>query len=100
MNRRILISGAGIGGPALAHTNALFNASAVNALNALAGSVGEEGGIFFTPQAFAAGPGATRLATAWSSSRRPAAPSIRAGGPQSIARCHSVTSARSAPGTS
>ena len=38
------------GGPALAHTNGLFTAVAVNALNALAGTVGQPGGIFFTPQ--------------------------------------------------
>lgn len=39
-----------ISGPPLAHTNGLFNALAVNALNALAGSVGQPGGLFFTPQ--------------------------------------------------
>src|ERR1700674_3249947 len=39
-----------IAGPPLAQTNGLFSACAVNALNALAGSVGEPGGIFFTPQ--------------------------------------------------
>jgi anaerobic selenocysteine-containing dehydrogenase len=38
-----------VGGPALAHTNALFTAVAVNALNALAGTVGRAGGIAFTP---------------------------------------------------
>ena len=38
------------GGTPLAHTNGLFNALAVNALNALAGSVEQPGGIFFTPQ--------------------------------------------------
>ncbi len=38
------------GGTPLAHTNGLFTALAVNALNALAGSIGEPGGIFFTPQ--------------------------------------------------
>jgi anaerobic selenocysteine-containing dehydrogenase len=38
-----------IGGAPLAHTNGLFNALAVNALNALAGNVGRPGGIFFTP---------------------------------------------------
>lgn len=38
------------GGPALAHTNGLFTALAVNALNALVGSVGRPGGLFFTPQ--------------------------------------------------
>jgi anaerobic selenocysteine-containing dehydrogenase len=39
-----------IGGPALAHTNALFSALAVNALNALVGSAGATGGVSFTPQ--------------------------------------------------
>ncbi|TMP99521.1 MAG: nitrate reductase [Verrucomicrobia bacterium] len=37
------------GGAALAQTNGMFNALAVNALNALVGSVGQPGGIFFTP---------------------------------------------------
>jgi anaerobic selenocysteine-containing dehydrogenase len=39
-----------VGGAPLAHTNGLFTAVAVNALNALAGSVGEPGGVAFTPQ--------------------------------------------------
>ena len=39
-----------IGGSPLAHTNGLFNALAVNALNALLGSVEKPGGVFFTPQ--------------------------------------------------
>jgi len=39
-----------IGGAPLAHTNGLFSAVAVNALNALVGNVGEPGGIAFTPQ--------------------------------------------------
>jgi anaerobic selenocysteine-containing dehydrogenase len=39
-----------VGGPALAHTNALFHAVAVNALNTLLDSVGVEGGVVFTPQ--------------------------------------------------
>ena len=39
-----------IGGPSLAQTNGLFNAVAVNALNALIGSVEQPGGMFFTPQ--------------------------------------------------
>jgi menaquinone reductase, molybdopterin-binding-like subunit len=39
-----------IGGTPLASTNGLFNALAVNALNALLGSVEQAGGIFFTPQ--------------------------------------------------
>jgi anaerobic selenocysteine-containing dehydrogenase len=38
-----------IAGAAVAQTNGLFNALAVNALNALVGSVGKPGGIFFTP---------------------------------------------------
>jgi anaerobic selenocysteine-containing dehydrogenase len=38
------------GGPPLAHTNGLFTALAVNALNALVGSVEQPGGVFFTPQ--------------------------------------------------
>ena len=33
-----------------AHTNGLFNALAVNALNALVGSVEQPGGMYFTPQ--------------------------------------------------
>ena len=40
-----------IGGAPLAHTNGLAQALAVNALNALIGSVGVEGGLRFTPQA-------------------------------------------------
>ncbi len=39
-----------IGGAPLAHTNGMFNALAVNALNALAGSIGQPGGVFFTPR--------------------------------------------------
>jgi anaerobic selenocysteine-containing dehydrogenase len=39
-----------IAGPAVALTNGLFNALAVNALNALVGSVGTPGGVFFMPQ--------------------------------------------------
>jgi anaerobic selenocysteine-containing dehydrogenase len=38
-----------VGGAPLAHTNGLFHALAVNALNALLGTVGQPGGIFFTP---------------------------------------------------
>ena len=38
-----------VGGAPLAHTNGLFHALAVNALNALLGTVGEPGGILFTP---------------------------------------------------
>jgi anaerobic selenocysteine-containing dehydrogenase len=39
-----------VGGLPLAHTNGLFTALAVNALNALLGSVGTPGGVFFTPR--------------------------------------------------
>jgi len=39
-----------VGGAPLAHTNGLFTALAVNALNQLAGSVGQKGGLQFTPQ--------------------------------------------------
>jgi anaerobic selenocysteine-containing dehydrogenase len=39
-----------IGGAALAQTNGLFNALAVNALNALVGSIGTPGGMSFAPQ--------------------------------------------------
>lgn len=49
-----------IAGPPLAQTNGLFSAVAVNALNALAGSVGEPGGLFFTPQLSRESPVASR----------------------------------------
>src|SRR5207302_3596568 len=39
-----------VAGPALAQTNGLFTALAVNALNVLVGSVGTAGGVFFMPQ--------------------------------------------------
>jgi menaquinone reductase, molybdopterin-binding-like subunit len=39
-----------IGGAPLAQTNGLFSAIAVNALNALLGTVERPGGVFFTPQ--------------------------------------------------
>jgi anaerobic selenocysteine-containing dehydrogenase len=39
-----------IGGAPLAQTNGLFSALAVNALNALLGSIEQPGGMFFTPQ--------------------------------------------------
>jgi anaerobic selenocysteine-containing dehydrogenase len=38
-----------VGGAPLAQTNGLFTALAVNALNGVLGSVGQPGGIFFTP---------------------------------------------------
>src|SRR5712692_6018760 len=40
-----------IGGAPLAHTNGLFHALAVNALNELLGALGQPGGIYFTPGA-------------------------------------------------
>jgi anaerobic selenocysteine-containing dehydrogenase len=46
-----------VGGPALAHTNGMFHAAAVNTLNSVIGSVGQPGGLFFTPQAAPARPG-------------------------------------------
>jgi len=39
-----------VAGPPLAHSNALFTALAVNALNALVGAAEQPGGLFFTPQ--------------------------------------------------
>ena len=45
-----------VGGIPLAHTNALFTALAVNALNELLGTVGQPGGLNFTPQIPMAGP--------------------------------------------
>jgi anaerobic selenocysteine-containing dehydrogenase len=45
-----------VGGVELAHTNALFTALAVNALNELLGAVGQPGGLHFTPQIPMAGP--------------------------------------------
>src|SRR5262249_8352748 len=45
-----------IGGAPLAHSNGMFQALAVNALNAVAGSVGQPGGVTFMP----AFPGAPR----------------------------------------
>ena len=39
-----------VGGTPLAHTNGLFTALAVNALNQLLGAVGQKGGMVFTPQ--------------------------------------------------
>lgn len=50
-----------IGGPALAHTNGFENALAVNALNALLGTVEKPGGMFFTPQPPLAQPKSRRL---------------------------------------
>jgi anaerobic selenocysteine-containing dehydrogenase len=47
-----------VGGVPLAHTNGLFTALAVNALNFLIGAVGEKGGVSFTPQMTRPGAGA------------------------------------------
>jgi len=50
--REIAAAGSGVaivGGAPLAQTNGLFTALAVNALNALLGSVGRPGGVFFSP---------------------------------------------------
>lgn len=48
------------GGGSLAHSNGLFTALAVNALNALAGSVAQPGGLSFTPQFDLGTPAAAR----------------------------------------
>ena len=73
-----------IGGSPLAHTNGLFNALAVNALNAVVGSVEQPGGLFFTPQLNLAA--AAKLPSAAVPSRRPldrfAADILSSGAPQ------------------
>jgi anaerobic selenocysteine-containing dehydrogenase len=77
-----------IGGPALAHTNGLFAALAVNALNALLGAVEQPGGVSFTPQwnvaaaAKAAAPAAKAAAPA---AQAPAATGASAGSLQQMA---------------
>jgi anaerobic selenocysteine-containing dehydrogenase len=53
-----------VGGAPLAHTNGLFTALAVNALNELLGSVGEAGGLFFTPRLDVFGPSRSQSAAA------------------------------------
>ena len=58
-----------VGGTPLAYTNGLFHALAVNALNQLLGTVGQPGGIFFTPGAQPAAPGAQPLHTALQSAK-------------------------------
>ncbi len=58
-----------IGGAPLAHTNGLFSALAVNALNALLGSVGAAGGMSFMPQFNVARDGST--------TRKDAGPTLR-----------------------
>jgi anaerobic selenocysteine-containing dehydrogenase len=69
-----------VGGAPLAHTNGLFTALAVNALNALVGSIGQPGGVFFTPQLDVAAATRTRLA------RSPDAPVFAASGADIAAR--------------
>src|SRR5437867_2354032 len=70
-----------IAGAGLAQTNGLFNALAVNALNALMGSVGTPGGVFFMPQAGAqeeiAGGARSASATARSLNARGASATAR-----------------------
>ena len=57
-----------VGGSPLAHSNGLFTALAVNALNVLLGTVEQPGGVFFTPSSIL-----RRLQKGW-----PAAPPPRA----------------------
>jgi anaerobic selenocysteine-containing dehydrogenase len=52
-----------IGGAPLAHTNSAFNALAVNALNALLGSIEAPGGILFAPGLPTSAPAAASTAT-------------------------------------
>jgi menaquinone reductase, molybdopterin-binding-like subunit len=63
-----------IGDAATAHTNGLFNAVAVNALNALLGSVDQPGGIFFNA------PLAANAATAANAANAKAAPQSSSNG--------------------
>ena len=58
-----------IGGAPLAHTNGLFHALAVNALNGLLGTVGQPGGIFFTPGGQSPAPGPQSLVNALQSAK-------------------------------
>jgi anaerobic selenocysteine-containing dehydrogenase len=51
-----------IGGTPLAHTNGMFSALAVNALNTVLGSVESPGGVFFTPEFAPAGTSAASTA--------------------------------------
>src|SRR5581483_2202757 len=53
-----------VGGPALAHTNAMFTALAVNALNVALGSLDQPGGLFFTPGGASATPTAIAVGLA------------------------------------
>ncbi len=62
-----------VGGLPLAQTNGLFTALAVNALNALVGSVGQPGGLYFTPRTSApAAAGATSALAALAAASAPA----------------------------
>ena len=58
-----------IGGAPLAQTNGLFHALAVNALNGLLGTVGQPGGIFFTPGVQPPAPSPQPLAQALQSAK-------------------------------
>ncbi len=60
-----------IGGGPLAHTNGLVQALAINALNALVGSVDVPGGVSFMPQSVAAGSPSRSLRDMLSSSTAP-----------------------------
>lgn len=69
-----------VAGAPLAHTNGLFTAVAVNALNALVGAVGQPGGLFFTPQMTLA-PASSRVPQPSSSMQALAAATLAAGEP-------------------
>jgi anaerobic selenocysteine-containing dehydrogenase len=58
-----------IGGTPLAHTNGLFHALAVNALNGLLGTVGQPGGLFFTPGVQSPAPSSQPLASVLQSAK-------------------------------
>ena len=60
-----------VGGTPLAHTNGLFTALAVNALNELVGAVGQKGGLVFTPQLSRTTPGPRRTLAQLSSEPAP-----------------------------
>jgi len=70
-----------IAGAALAQTNGLFNALAVNALNALMGSVGTAGGVFFTQggaqEEIAGGPRSASATARSLNERRPLEEEVR-----------------------
>jgi anaerobic selenocysteine-containing dehydrogenase len=58
-----------VGGAPLAHSNGLFHALAVNALNGLLGAVGQPGGIYFTPGGARPPQGGEPLATTLQSAK-------------------------------